>query len=156
MTNYPFLNEAAQSGKPILLSTGMGDMAEVTKAVEIFKKSDSSNNVNATFQVDMKGQTISGTGVWLSGGNISSGQPGGLQMQPVIDTTLWEITLTLPPNSSYTYKYRNGHYPNTWSGGWETVPDDCGQGQYNDRTLSVMESDTTLPVICFSECIACD
>ena len=41
LTNYPFLNEAAQSGKPILLSTGMGDMAEVTKAVEIFKKSDS-------------------------------------------------------------------------------------------------------------------
>jgi len=114
--------------------------------VRVFKKSDSSNNVDATFQVDMKGQTISGTGVWLSGGNMSSGQPGGLQMQPVADTTLWEITLTLPPNSSYTYKYRNGHYPDTWAGGWESIPDDCGEGHYNDRTLSVMESDTTLPV----------
>jgi hypothetical protein len=124
--------------------------------VRVFKKSDSSNNVDATFQVDMKGQTISGTGVWLSGGNMSSGQPGGLQMQPVADTTLWEITLTLPPNSSYTYKYRNGHYPDTWAGGWESIPDDCGEGHYNDRTLSVMESDTTLPVICFSMCMACD
>ena len=124
--------------------------------VRVFKKSDSSNNVNVTFQVDMKGQTISGTGVWLSGGNISSGQPGGLQMQPVDDTTIWEIILTLPPNSSYTYKYRNGHYPDTWSGGWESVPDDCGEEQYNNRTLSVMESDTTLPVICFSMCMACD
>ena len=124
--------------------------------VRVFKKSDSSNNVDATFQVDMKGQTISGTGVWLSGGNMSSGQPGGLQMQPVAGTTLWEITLTLPPNSSYTYKYRNGHYPDTWAGGWESIPDDCGEGHYNDRTLSVMESDTTLPVICFSKCMACD
>ena len=124
--------------------------------VRVFKKSDSSNNVDATFQVDMKGQTISGTGVWLSGGNMSSGQPGGLQMQPVAGTTLWEITLTLPPNSSYTYKYRNGHYPDTWAGGWESIPDDCGEGHYNDRTLSVMESDTTLPVICFSMCMACD
>ena len=124
--------------------------------VRVFKKSDSSNNVDATFQVDMKGQTISGTGVWLSGGNMSSGQPGGLQMQPVAGTTLWEITLTLPPNSSYTYKYRNWHYPDTWAGGWESIPDDCGEGHYNDRTLSVMESDTTLPVICFSMCMACD
>ena len=124
--------------------------------VRVFKKSDSSNNVNTTFQVDMKDQTISGTGVWLSGGNISSGQPGGLQMQPVADTTLWEITLILPNNSNYTYKYRNGHYPDTWAGGWESVPDDCGEGQYNNRTLSVMESDTTLPVICFSGCIACE
>ena len=37
LTNYPFLKEAAKSKKPILLSTGMGDITEVTKAVEIFK-----------------------------------------------------------------------------------------------------------------------
>ena len=124
--------------------------------VRVFKKSDSSNNVNVTFQVDMKNETISGTGVWLSGGNISSGQPGGLQMQPVADTAIWEIILTLPPNSSYTYKYRNGHYPDNWSGGWESVPDDCGVGQYNNRSISVGESDTALPVVCFSGCIACE
>ncbi len=124
--------------------------------VRVFEKSESSTNVNVTFQVDMKNEMVSGEGVWLSGGNISSGQPGGLQMQPVADTTIWEITLTLPPYSSYNYKYRNGHYPDTWSGGWESVPDECGEGSYNDRALLVGNSDTTLSVVCFNECTACD
>ena len=124
--------------------------------VRVFEKSENSTNVNVTFQVDMKNEMVSGEGVWLSGGNISSGQPGGLQMQPVADTTIWEITLTLPPYSSYNYKYRNGHYPDTWSGGWESVPDECGEGPYNDRALLVGNSDTTLSVVCFNECTACD
>ncbi len=37
LTNYPFLKIAAKSGIPILLSTGMGNISEVIKAVEIFK-----------------------------------------------------------------------------------------------------------------------
>ena len=41
LTNYPFLNRASESGLPILLSTGMGDIKEVDKAVDIFKKSGS-------------------------------------------------------------------------------------------------------------------
>jgi beta-glucanase (GH16 family) len=124
--------------------------------VRVFEKSENSTNVNVTFQVDMKNEMVSGEGVWLSGGNISSGQPGGLQMQPVADTTIWEITLTLPPYSSYNYKYRNGHYPDTWSGGWESVPDECGEGPYNDRALLVGNSDTTLSVVCFKECTSCE
>ena len=131
-------------------------MEMIVDYVRVFEKSESSTNVNVTFQVDMKNEMVSGEGVWLSGGNISSGQPGGLQMQPVADTTIWEITLTLPPYSSYNYKYRNGHYPDTWSGGWESVPDECGEGSYNDRALLVGNSDTTLSVVCFNECTACD
>ncbi len=41
LTNYPFLNCAAKSGLPILLSTGMGNISEVIEAVNIFKKSKS-------------------------------------------------------------------------------------------------------------------
>jgi len=41
LTNYPFLQEAADSGMPILLSTGMGDLEEVTRAVQIFKSAGS-------------------------------------------------------------------------------------------------------------------
>ncbi|MBL42086.1 MAG: N-acetylneuraminate synthase [Rhodospirillaceae bacterium] len=37
LTNYPFLNEAALSNIPVLLSTGMSTMQEVEKAVNIFK-----------------------------------------------------------------------------------------------------------------------
>ena len=41
LTNYPFLEEAADSKTPILLSTGMANLEEVIRAVEIFKKSGS-------------------------------------------------------------------------------------------------------------------
>ena len=41
LTNYPFLKEAAKSNIPILLSTGMGNMEEVEKAVTIFKSYNS-------------------------------------------------------------------------------------------------------------------
>ncbi len=41
LTNYPFLNYAAKSGLPILLSTGMGNISEVIEAVNIFKKTKS-------------------------------------------------------------------------------------------------------------------
>jgi len=37
LTNYPFLQDLANSGVPALLSSGMGDLAEVIRAVEIFK-----------------------------------------------------------------------------------------------------------------------
>ena len=124
--------------------------------VRVYKMSENFNNIQVTFQVDMKNETVNGTGVWLSGGNISSGQPGGLQMQPVSDTSIWQTILTLPPNSSYTYKFRNGFYPETWSGGWESLSGDCSTGQHNDRSLSVGISDTTLQAVCFGECIKCE
>ena len=41
LTNHPFLREAAFSKLPILLSTGMGNLKEVEKAVSIFKKQKS-------------------------------------------------------------------------------------------------------------------
>lgn len=41
LTNYPFLEEVARTRVPVLLSTGMGDMVEVARAVEIFKRSAS-------------------------------------------------------------------------------------------------------------------
>lgn len=42
ITNYPFLRAVAKSKVPVLLSTGMSNLADVTKAVEIFKRSGSS------------------------------------------------------------------------------------------------------------------
>lgn len=42
LTNYPFLEAVAGTKEPVLLSTGMSDLAEVTKAVGIFKRSGSS------------------------------------------------------------------------------------------------------------------
>jgi N-acetylneuraminate synthase len=41
LTNYPFLKEVARTRIPVLLSSGMGDLAEVIKAVDIFKETGS-------------------------------------------------------------------------------------------------------------------
>ena len=124
--------------------------------VRVYERSENSNDVNITFQVDMKNETVSGTGVWLSGGNISSGSPGGIQMVHLENTNIWQTTLTLPPNSSYTYKFRNGYFPGSWSGGWEVISSDCGVGQYNDRALEIGEVDSLLTAVCFGECAECE
>ena len=41
LTNIPFLEEVAETKVPVLLSTGMGTLAEVIDAVEIFRKTKS-------------------------------------------------------------------------------------------------------------------
>lgn len=41
LTNTPFLEEAADSGKPILISSGMASLEEVIRAVDVFKKAGS-------------------------------------------------------------------------------------------------------------------
>ena len=124
--------------------------------VRVFKKSDTNNDVSVTFSVDMKNVNIHGAGIWLSGGDLGSGQPGGIQMMPASENDVWSITLTLPKNSTFTYKFRNGNFPDTWSGGWETVPDECGLGQHNDRVVFIGSDDIIIDFVCFSDCQKCD
>ena len=124
--------------------------------VKVYKKSDTNIGVKVTFSVDMENTNTSGTGVWLSGGDLGSGSPGGLLMTPVPDSNIWSTTLNLPKNSSFTYKFRNGHFPNTWSGGWETISNDCGVGEHNDRIVYTYFEDITLNFVCFNECTTCD
>ena len=138
------------------VSTGDFPMRMMVDYVRVFKQSNSYNNVNVTFRVDMKNQIVNSTGVWLSGGNLGSGQPGGIQMTQSSDEDIWQTTLTLPPNSSYTYKYRNGYFPDSWQGGWEVLDNGCGVGDHNDRSLSISDTDTLLAPICFGDCLTCE
>ena len=138
------------------ISTSDFPMQMMVDYVRVFKQSNSYNNVDVTFRVNMKNENVNSTGVWLSGGNLGSGQPGGIQMTQSSDQNIWQTTLTLPPNSSYTFKYRNGYLPNSWQGGWEVLSNDCGVGDHNDRSLSVSDTDTLLSPICFGDCVACE
>ena len=138
------------------ISTSDFPMRMMVDYVRVFKQSNSYNNVDVTFRVNMKNENVNSTGVWLSGGNLGSGQPGGIQMTQSSDQNIWQTTLTLPPNSSYTFKYRNGYLPNSWQGGWEVLSNDCGVGDHNDRSLSVSDTDTLLSPICFGDCVACE
>ena len=138
------------------ISTSEFPMRMMVDYVRVFKQSNSYNNVDVTFRVNMKNENVNSTGVWLSGGNLGSGQPGGIQMTQSSDQNIWQTTLTLPPNSSYTFKYRNRYFPNSWQGGWEVLSNDCGVGDHNDRSLSVSDTDTLLSPICFGDCVACE
>ena len=124
--------------------------------VRVYKKSDTYNYVEVTFKVDMSNENISGSGVWLSGGDLGSGQPGGIQMLQSENPNIWQTTLTLAPNSNYTYKFRNGHFPNSWQGGWENVEDNCGFGEHNNRLVTVNSTDTVLVAHCFGDCVKCE
>ena len=124
--------------------------------VRVYKKSDTYNYVEVTFKVDMSNENISGSGVWLSGGDLGSGQPGGIQMLQSENPNIWQTTLTLAPNSNYTYKFRNGHFPNSWQGGWENVEDNCGFGEHNNRLITVNSTDTVLVAHCFGDCLKCE
>ena len=124
--------------------------------VRVYKKSDTYNYVEVTFKVDMSNENTSGSGVWLSGGDLGSGQPGGIQMLQSENPNIWQTTLTLAPNSNYTYKFRNGHFPNSWQGGWENVEDNCGFGEHNNRLVTVNSTDTVLVAHCFGDCLKCE
>ena len=130
-------------------------MTMLVDHVRVSKRSESFGDVKVTFQVNMQNVNVSGTGVWISGGSISSASPGGIQMQPSNSPDLWEAELTLPPNSNFTFKYRNGYFPNSWSEGWEVVSGNCTVGQYSDRSVSIGVADTTLPSVCFNMCAEC-
>ena len=138
------------------ISTSDFPMRMMVDYVRVFKQSNSYNNIDVTFRVNMKNENVNSTGVWLSGGNLGSGQPGGIQMAQSSDQNIWQITLTLPPNSNYTYKYRNGYFPNSWQGGWEVLDNGCGVGDHNDRSLSISDTDTLLAPICFGDCVTCE
>ena len=124
--------------------------------VKVYEKTDVKNDVMVTFSVDMKNINVGGTGVYLSGGTLGSGSPGGIRMLSQEGTDIWSVSLSLPKNSTFTYKFRNGYFPTSWSGGWETVPTSCGTGQYNDRIVVTESVDTVLSLTCFNKCEECD
>ena len=124
--------------------------------VRAYKKSDNYNYVQVTFKVDMSNENVNGSGVWLSGGDLGSGQPGGIQMSMSENSNIWQTTLTLAPNASYTYKYRNGYFPNSWQGGWEDVEGNCGFGEHNNRLINIGSADTVLTAQCFGDCLTCE
>jgi len=123
--------------------------------VRVYETTAVHHDINVTFQVDMSQQLVSGTGVWLSGGSIGAGQPGGIPMEDTDGDGIWSVTLTLPKGSVHTYKFRNGYFPDSWNGGWETVPGNCSGDEQNNRQLITPESDTILPPVCFGSCTNC-
>ena len=108
-------------------------------------------SVAVTFQVDMSAEATNPNGVYLAGGDF--GQDGFLMSNNGND--LWSVTVSVPPNSQYLYKFRNQPSNGTWNGfesDVELIAGGCSAGQYNDRYFDVGIVDIVLPVVAYGSC----
>ena len=107
--------------------------------------------VNVTFRVDLHWENVSPDGVHVAG-NFQGWDPAATEMQLVSDK-FYEYTTVLNAGTDVEYKFINGI---VWDS-VEMVPEECGipdgQGDFN-RYFTVPANDTTLPFVCFSQCVA--
>jgi len=101
----------------------------------------------ATFQVDMSNEVVDPNGVHIAG-DFQGWDP---MANPMIDegAGIWSLSLNLPQNSSFEYKFINGNA----FGSDESVPAECAVN--GNRLLMTTSMDLSLDPLCFSSCSAC-
>lgn len=115
----------------------------------------SAQTVDITFQVNMNDQTVGSNGVHVAGGfQAAAGFPGDWDPATSALTDgnsdgIYELTVTLPQNDTFEYKFVNG---NAW-GSDESVPGACSVN--NNRQLITGTANATTPDVCFGMCIPC-
>jgi hypothetical protein len=112
--------------------------------------------VSVTFQVDMSNETVSGDGVHIAGdfqaaaGYAGDWDPSTSELTDGDADGIYTLTVDLPSDSTYSYKYVNG---NAW-GSDEGVPGSCAVG--GNRELTVPSSGPyNIPVNCYAKCGPC-
>jgi len=102
-------------------------------------------DVNVTFRVDMRNETVSGEGIqvvlkepWLWTAMTNAGD------------SIWTATIVLTGNTTYPYSFVNGAQ-DYWAGE-EVIVGDCKDGDNNQRLAQIGSADTTLPAFVFGTC----
>jgi hypothetical protein len=108
--------------------------------------------VEITFQVDMSNETVSSDGIHIAGSfQDPAWQPGDTPMTDQ-GNGVYSYTATLPVGEYYEYKFVNG---NSWDDPQpEQVPWECAS--YGNRFITVPDVTTTLDLVCFGSCEACE
>ena len=110
--------------------------------------------IAVTFMVNMSNQTVSPNGVHIAG-DFQNWNPATSIMTDLDADGTYEFTADIAINSSPAFKFING---NAWGAGEEVVPSACGVsngfGGFN-RSIDVLEVDTTYGPVCFSSCENC-
>lgn len=111
---------------------------------------------SVTFQVDASGLLESGTlspeGILVAG--EFNGWPGfGTPMTEGADN-IWSVTLELPANDTFEYKFQNG--PDGWENIDESFGDPCTLGDFGNRFVVVEEAAVVTDLVCFNYCVTCD
>tara|TARA_Y100000385_G_scaffold121678_1_gene126465 strand:- start:53 stop:1780 length:1728 start_codon:yes stop_codon:yes gene_type:complete len=107
------------------------------------------NEVYATFQVNMENQTVDTTGLFVGGGS-GMGGPTDNMLENIAGTEMWTATFVKPVGFHSDYIFLNGY--NT---GWGTKENlaglPCAFGQWNDRTTDTMLTDWSIRT-CYEVC----
>ena len=121
----------------------------------------SAPNVSLTFQVDMNNETISPNGVWVTGNFLSEialtdWLPNELIMTDTDLDGIYEVTVLVPGNFTYEYKFVNGleFIRKEASTEFDACGVDDGFGGFN-RTVVVGYDDVITPLVCFGSCEIC-
>jgi len=123
--------------------SGSGDVTG-----EVFGEcSDNPSMVAVTYQVDMTALDTS-LGVSVVGGSIFGVE--GLEMSDEDGDGIYAVTTYHQSNSIFMFKYRNTT-ASTWDN-QESVPADCGHGEWSDRQVVTEEADIVLDVVAFGSC----
>lgn len=125
-----------------LIQNNSEELEEHNNYSKVFFENPSGTNINVTFRVNMSGQTISQTGVKLTG----SFNNWSITANPMtnIGNSIYETTITILGNQTIEYKFVNGTI-------FETIPTSCLFPNAN-RFISVANFDQILPTACFNTC----
>ena len=110
--------------------------------------------VDVTLKVNMAWEVannaISADGIHVAG-NFQGWIPSATEMLDTDNDGIYEVTVSVPANSSIEYKFING---NAW-GADEAVPAACKVAGSNNRGATFTYADTTLSPVCYGKCTDC-
>ena len=111
-------------------------------------------DVDVTLKVNMAWEVannaISANGVHVAG-DFQGWSPSTTAMTDANNDGIYEVTVTVPANSSIQYKFING---NAW-GSDEPVPSACAVTGTTNRGATFAYGDSTLNPVCFGKCTDC-
>jgi hypothetical protein len=111
-------------------------------------------DVDVTLKVNMAWEVannaISANGVHVAG-DFQGWSPSTTPMTDANNDGIYEVTVTVPANSSIQYKFING---NAW-GSDEPVPSACAVTGTTNRGATFAYGDSTMNPVCFGKCTDC-
>ena len=111
-------------------------------------------DVDVTLKVNMAWEkannAISADGIHVAG-DFQGWNPGATEMLDADNDGIYQVTVSLPANSSIQYKFING---NAW-GADESVPSACVVPTTMNRGAAFAYGDSTLNPVCYGKCTDC-
>ena len=111
-------------------------------------------DVDVTLKVNMAWEVannaISADGIHVAG-DFQGWNPGATEMLDANNDGIYEVSITVPANSSIQYKFING---NAW-GSDEPVPSACAVTGTTNRGATFAYGDSTMSPVCYGKCTDC-